>query len=87
LSTDRIFKKINFKLQEKGMEFDDWLLCLKYGDKFNMEELLLIGERMGMNLDREETNLLLNFIANDLSPNFTISEFRKECSKAGIRLS
>lgn len=40
-----------------------------------------------MDLDREETNLLLNFIANDLSPNFTISEFRKECSKAGIRLS
>lgn len=40
LSTDRVLKKINFKLGEKGMEFDDWIKCLKYEEQFNMEELL-----------------------------------------------
>jgi len=50
------------------MEFGDWLLCLQYDDPFNMEELLKMGKRMGMHLDREESNILINFIANDLSP-------------------
>lgn len=53
LSNDRVLKKINFKLREKGLEFDDWINCLPYEHTFNMEELLRVGKALGLRLDRE----------------------------------
>jgi hypothetical protein len=53
LGIDRIFKKINFKLQEKGMTFSDWLNCLPYDDDFDLDSLVHVGEKIGLQLDRE----------------------------------
>jgi hypothetical protein len=51
-----------------------------------METLLRIGERMGLQLDREESNILVNFIADDLSPTIAFDDLAVECNKSGIRL-
>lgn len=68
------------------MQFADWLLCLHYDQPFNMEQLLKIGHRLGLQLDREESNILLNFIAEDLTPTIAFDDLAMECNKSGIRL-
>jgi hypothetical protein len=53
LSNERVLKKINFKLNEKGLDFEDWLNTLPYNSPNNMEELLRTGKSLGLGLDRE----------------------------------
>lgn len=58
------------------MTFNDWLNCLPYDDDFDLDALVHIGEKIGLQLDREETNILVNFLANDLSSASTLEEFK-----------
>jgi hypothetical protein len=49
-----------------------------------MEELLRTGRILGLGLDREESNLLINFMSEDMSPTPTFDELQSECSRSGI---
>ena len=53
LATEKVLKKINFKLNEKGMDITDWINCITYDHEFQMDELLRIGDRLGLRLNRE----------------------------------
>jgi hypothetical protein len=68
------------------MDINDWLGCLPYDQEFQIEELISIGQKLGLELDREESDLLLNFFAEDLSIYSSLQEFKGECYKSGIRL-
>lgn len=64
-------KKINFQLGEKGMNFKDWLNCLPYDEKFHIDSLIEIGDSLGLHLNREEKDFMVNFMADDLSVDYT----------------
>lgn len=49
------------------MEFSDWLNCLPYDEEFHIDSLMKIGDTLGLHLDREERDFLINFMADDLS--------------------
>lgn len=66
------------------MEFEDWLNCLPYDRKMNMEEMLKIGKDLGLSLDREESDLLINFLADDFTPSPTRDQIKVECNRSGI---
>ena len=68
------------------MDINDWINCIPYDQSFQMDELLVIGEQLGLHLDREESNLLLNFFAEDLSVLSSLTDFKGECYKSGIRI-
>lgn len=68
------------------MNFNDWLNCLPYDEELHMDELLRIGEALGLKLDREESNFLANSLSIDLTTTSTQEELENECKKSGIRI-
>ena len=79
-----MLKKINFKLNQKGLDMADWPRCLDYGQEIDMEHLLQTSKALGLGLDREEYDLLVNFMADDLSPFVSQEDYRSECTRSGI---
>ena len=84
LDSERVLKKINYKLQQKGMNMSDWTRCLHYEEEINIEHLLEAGKTLGLGLNREEYDLLLNFMADDLSPILKEEVFKSECDRSGV---
>jgi hypothetical protein len=68
LSQKKIFKKINFMLQMKGMSIVDWLNATEYEngnstDQIKAIDLTNLLDKMGIKLEAGEKSFLLNFIS------------------------
>ena len=46
--------------------------------------MLKIGKDLGLSLDREESDLLINFLADDFTPSPTRDQIKVECNRSGI---
>ena len=53
MGSERVLKKINFKLRQKGLEMDDWPRCLHYHQELSVQHLLEAGKVLELGLDRE----------------------------------
>jgi hypothetical protein len=86
LSMGRILKKINFLLSLKGMTMMDWIRACPYDDDLEIDRMVVVLERMGLKLPREENNLLTNFMGDHLSELMTLDDFRNILEQNGLEL-
>lgn len=89
-SMERVFKKISFLLNLKGMTITDWINSGPYPQdpkakkSVRLDELVEVLENMGIRLEADEKNILLNFCTDSMSELTSQEEIIKVAQKSEV---
>jgi hypothetical protein len=64
----------------------DWVRACPYDEDLEVDRLVVVLERMGIRLPREEKSLLTNFMGEQLCEVMTVDDFRKIVEENGLML-